>query len=311
MNKKILIILLIFITNFSFSQEKFNKDRLETSKKLVKLIEKKDYKKILKLFPDEIAKKIPEKALKYYVDMGSNFISEYGIPKDKDLITKVNIVPTKTETVMVNSIIFPFPATKEKYTMPKRIIEVGFIEKFGNKKIISFNVAEFQPPPAPKEIKYLDKLEFGTDSISNWRIYYSKGNIKNENREVFAVSGDLNKMKKLKIEKTFNEFFKELTNASIKEKLYPNDIVRFKGNPENISISWQYEGNNKFYRISMILNKENNIDEPLNDYVIVSTSIFANQPTVYYVEKKNVMKLVESLKEFSKRDWKENFEKNP
>ena len=311
MNKKNLIILLIFITNLSFAQKKFNKDRLATSKKLVKLIEKKDYKNITKLFPDEISKNIPKDALKYYVDMGSKFISKYGMPKDDDLITKMNVVPTKYGAVIVNSIIFPFPATKQKNIMPKRIIEVGFIEKYGNKKIITFNVAELQPPPAPKNIKYLDKLEFGTDSISNWRIYYSKGNIKNENREVFAVSGDLNKMKELKIEKTFKEFFKELANAPIKEKLYPNDIVRFKGNPENISLTWQYKGDNKFYRISMILTKEENVDEPLYDYVIVSTSIFANQPTVYYVEKKNVAKLVKSLKEFSKRDWKENYEENP
>ena len=305
------IILFIFIVNFSYSQDKFNKDRLETSKKLINLIEKKDYQKIIKLFPDEIAKKIPEKALKYYTDMGAKFISDYGIPRDGYLLTKVNIVPTKTETILVNSIIFPFPAPKKKHTMPKRIIEVGFIEKYGNKKIISFNVSELQPLPAPKNIKYLNKLEFGTDSISRWRIYYSKGNIKNSNRDVFAVSGDLDKIKELNIEKEFKTFFNELEKAPIKEKLYPNDIIRFKGNPEEISLTWHYKGNNKSYRITMIINKENNIDEPLDNYIIVSTSIFANQPTVYYVAKDKVKKLVQTLTEFANRDWKDEYEKKP
>jgi hypothetical protein len=266
---------------------------------------------IKKLFPDEISKNIPEKALKYYVDMGSTFISKYGIPTDESLLTKVNIVPTKTGVVMVNSILFPFPATKEKSTMPKRIIEVGFIEKYGNKKIVSFKVAELQPPPAPKEIIYLDKLEFRTDSISKWRIYYSKGNIKNKNKEVFAVSGNLDEMKKLQIETDYKNLLKELAEAPIKEKLYPNDIVRFNGKPENITLSWQYQGDNIFYRISMIINKEKNVEEPLNNFVIVSTSIFANQPTVYYVEKNKVKKLVYKLTEFSKRDWKDKYEKNP
>ncbi len=311
MIKKTILILILLISNLTFSQSKFNKDRLETSKKLINLIEKKDYDQILKLFPEEMSKRIQLKALKYYVDKGSEFISKYGIPKDNELITKVNIVPTKDGAVLVNSIIFPFPASKEKNTMPKRIIEVGFIEKFGNKKIVSFTVANLQPPSAPKNINYLDKLAFGTDSISNWRIYYEKGNIQNNNRKVFAVSGDLSKLKKLKIEKTFKNFLKELSKAPIKEKLYPNDIVRFKGNPENISLSWQYKGDSKFYRISMILNKEKNVEEPLNNYVIVSTSIYANQPTVYYVEKSKVKGLVKALTKFSKRNWKDDYEKNP
>ncbi len=306
-----MILVLIFVTKISFAQEESNKERLETAKKIVQFIEKKDYTSIKEMFPDSISKDIPENALKYYVDLGSQFINEFGIPNDESLTTKVNIVPTKTETVLLNSIVFPFPATKDKYTMSKKIIEVGFIEKYGNKKIMSLRVYELQPPPIESKIKYLDKLVFGADSISNWRIYYSKGNIQNQNRDVFAIRGNQEKMESLRIEKDIKSIFSELSNAPIKDKSYPNDIIRFNGNPESISFTWQYKGNNTFYRIQIIINKENDIDEPLNDFVIVSTSQFANQPTVYYVEKNKVKKIIEVLTKFSKKDWRNEYEERP
>ncbi|AFM02774.1 hypothetical protein Fleli_0285 [Bernardetia litoralis DSM 6794] len=306
-----LIIVLLFVTNISFAQEQINKEKLETAKKTIQLIEKKDYEGVKNIFPNSISKNLPEDALKYYVDLGSKFISEFGIPKDESLTTKVNMISTESGTILSNSIIFPFPATKDKSTIPQRVIEIGFIEKYGDKKIVSLSVYQLQQPQISTNIKYLDKLEFGTDSISNWRIYYSKGNLKNKNHDVFAVSGDLEKMKSFEIETKITELFKELSKAPIKDKSYPNDIIRFKEKPEYISFTWQYKNNSIFYKIQMIINKEKDVDEPLNDFVIVSTSKFANQPTIYYVEKNKINKIVKSLTELSNKDWKEYYEKRP
>lgn len=313
MKKTLITLLTIFlIVNASIGQE-IDKAKLATAKKAIEFVKIKDYKKLLKLFPSEIANNIPEKMLKYYVDMGSRFIEEDGIPNDSDLIIKASFMNTKDGMVTVTSITFPFPAPKQQYTMPKKIIEIGFMEKYGNSKIVNLNVREMTPmiTSASTNTEFLDTLDFGLDSLTTWRIYYSKGNVQNNNRAVFAVSGDKAKISELELTKDFENLFKTLKESEVTEKTVLNDILRYKGKPETISIRWQFKGDNKFYRLSTILTSEANSSEPLNDYLIFSTSVFANKQSIYKIKKTDAPKLVELLKKWSTKDWGTNYEARP
>ncbi len=313
MKKTLITLLTLFIVvNSSIAQE-MDKAKLATAKKTLELVKAKEYKKILKLFPTEIANNIPEETLKYYVDMGAKFIEEDGIPTDSDLTIKANFMNTKDGMVTVTSITFPFPTPKQEYTMPKKIIEIGFMEKYGDSKIVNLNVRELTPMimPVSTNTEFLDTLNFGLDSLTTWRIYYTKGNIENENREVFAVSGNKDKINQLDLTKDFEDLFKTLKKSEITEKKALNDIVRYAGKPETISLRFQFKGDNKFYRLSAILTSEENSSEPLNDYLIFSTSVFANQQSIYKIKKSDAPKLVELLKKWSRNDWGNNYEARP
>jgi len=314
--KRLLILLFITILTTHLYAQKIDKAKKETAYKIINLIKEKDYEKIKKCFPPEIGLNIPDNTLKYYVDMGAGFISEYGIPKEDELISKVKFAQTKEGTIQIYSIVFPFPAPKEKYTMPERIIEIGFIEKYGNDKITNIQVAELKPVQTIEQsnIKFLDKLKFGTDSISNWRIYYSRGNVKNIksiNPEVFAVSGNKQKLSDLKIDTLVQIMFNNLEKAPIKEKKFQNDITRYNGRPETISFRWQYKGDNQFYSMQIIILEDSDVSEKLNEFVEVNISVFANEASIYLIKKTDLDQLIKILTDFSKKDWGDNYEENP
>ncbi len=313
--KFILSIVGLFAVLISHAQvdSKSNQDQLKTAKKVVNFIKSKKYKQILNAFPKEIASTIPNKTLEYYVDLGAKYISEDGIPDDDALMTKATMMVTKEGPKLITSITFPFPAPKQKYTMPKRIIEISFMEKYGNLKIASFNVMEYAAISnlTTESAVFLDSLNFGLDSISNWRIYYSKGNIINKNKPVFAVSGTKDSIKTLGLTNDFNSIFHSLKNAEIAEKTILNDIIRYNGKPENISLRWQFKGSGTFYRISLILTEEVDQKEDLNAYIVVSTSVFANENTIYKIKKSDANKIVEILSQFSVKDWGSNYEERP
>ena len=313
MKKTLITLLTLFLIAHASIGQEIDKAKLATAKKAIELIQNKSYKEILKLFPDEIANSIPEKTLIYYVDMGAGFIKEDGIPKDSDLMTKANFMNTKDGMVTVTSITFPFPAPKQQNTMPKKFIEIGFMDKYGDSKIANLNVQELKPMNmmSTSNTEFLETLDFGIDSIKSWRIYYTKGNINNSNREVFAISGKKEELKEMAIEQEFTELFKELKTAKITEKTVLNDIVRYEGKPETISLRWQFEGDNKFYRLSTILTKEKGTSEEFDDYLIFSTSVFANEQSIYKIKKSDSPKIVELLRKWSTKDWGENYETRP
>jgi hypothetical protein len=311
MEKACLIFTFILMAIFCFGQD-IDKPKLETSKRLIALIKASDYDKVLKMFPDEIAANIPREVLKQYIDMGADFIEKYGIPNDDDLITKVKFVPTKDGEIKIYSITFPFPAG-EKYSIPARVIEVGFIPKYGDEKIVNLNITELTPMQSVNAVEagFLDKLDFNTKSITDWRLYYEKGETKNNNKEVFAVSGDKAKLESLQLESQIQSMFNNLSAAPITEKKIQNDITRYNGKPENISLRWQYKGDSQFYRISIILNEETGIIEPLSKYAEISISEFANEQTIYLILKKDIAPLVKIMTEFAYKDWGKNYEANP
>jgi hypothetical protein len=173
----------------------------------------------------------------------------------------------------------------------------------------SFGQIDFDSPP-----KLLNKLSFNVDSISQWRIYYSKGNAASgtsQKRNVFAVSGDKQKLSDLKLESDIKEMFSEINKAPISEKKTQDNITIYNGIPETISFRWQNENDNKFYRITILLTEENNKREKLIDYVEVNISIYANEPAVYLIKKAALEKTVNILKQFKIKDWGNNYEDRP
>ncbi|HLK28526.1 MAG TPA: hypothetical protein VKT28_08095 [Puia sp.] len=173
----------------------------------------------------------------------------------------------------------------------------------------SFAQTDFDSPP-----KLLDKLAFNVDSISQWRIYYSKGNASNstsQKRNVFAVSGDIQKLSDLKMKSDIKEMFSEINNAAISEKKIQNNITTYNGIPETISFRWQNENDNKFYRITILLTEEKNKKEKLMDYAEVNISIYANEPTVYLIKKTSLKKTIDIFNKFVTKDWGTNYETRP
>lgn len=281
-------------------------------------IKEKDYNGFRRLFHVAVIKNANDSVIRQLVDQGSDFIKKYGLPPKEMIMVKHQTSFVKEGQVQIMFLDYPFPAAKEKYTMPDRVISFGFIEKYGMDSLSSFNIKDYAASDSmmtakmPK-IPFLKKLEFNEKDISWFRIYYSRGNLEKKigNEEgVFAVSGDKDKLESLKIEAEFKKIFSLLEKAQIEKTNYKyGGSPKCNGRPEYVYYRFKFNTPpiEKFdeLTIKVVIEEEKGIKE--DDFIFVSH----NQMNRYYISKSKNSELFKLLRDLAYKDYGDKLETDP
>lgn len=317
LNKMKKILILIFTISF-FGCKAQIKDAYSICDTALAKISGKDYKGLRNMFHVAVLKNASDDAIKNLVDQCSAFISKYGLPPKESIMIRHQTSNSKDGPINIIFLNYPFPAPKEKYTMPDRVISFGFIEKFGMDSLSACNIKDYAASDSlmtaqmPK-IPFLATLKFDSKDISWFRIYYSKGNsdkkIGNEDG-VFAVSGDKDKLELLKIENDFKEMFNLMEKAQIEKTNYKyGGAPKGNGRPEYIYYRFKFTTPpvEKFDELTIyvVINEEKGNKE--DDYISVSH----NQMNRYYISKYKNPELFKALKNLAYKDYGDKLEKDP
>jgi len=157
-------------------------------------------------------------------------------------------------------------------------------------------------------------LHFSTQNISEFRIYYTLGNVidsTSTNRKVFAVSGNGQFMHNLGVDTLMNKMFANIDTAKIADKRERSGIIGYSWHPEEISIRWNYENDFNYYRLDLIVREPGNVNSEYKNYALISIGPDLNYQLVFFIDKKDVPTVVSIMNSFIHRDWGNNYEDNP
>jgi hypothetical protein len=293
-------------------------DTYSICEKALSTIKEKDYIGFKSLFHVAVIKNANDSVIRQLVDQGADFIKKYGLPPKEMIMVKYQTSYMKDGQVQMILFDYPFPAPKEKHTMPDRVISFGFIEKFGMDSLSSFNIKDYAASDSimtalMSKLPFMEKLDFNAKDISWFRIYYSRGSVVNKigNEEgVFAVSGDKDKLDSLKIEAELKKIFGLLEKAHIEKTNYKyGGSPKSNGKPEYIYFRFKFNTPpvEKFdeLTIKVIIEEEKGVKE--DDYIFISH----NQMNRYYISKSKNPELFKLLKGLAYKNYGNKLEKNP
>lgn len=63
--------------------------------------------------------------------------------------------------------------------------------------------------------------------------------------------------------------------------------------------------------ISTVLTEEKGVPEEMNEYLIFSSSVFANEQSIYKIKKSDATEIFKLLLKWSTKDWGQNYEARP
>lgn len=313
---KKLLFLLITISFFECSSQ--TDDTYKICENALSRIKEKDYNSFRNLFHAALIKNANDSVIRKLVDQGADFIKKYGLPPKEMIMIKHQTSFSKDGQIQIVLLDYPFPAAKEKYTMPDRAISFGFIEKYGVDSLSFFNIKDYAASDSimtarmPK-IPFLKKLEFNEKDLSWFRIYYSRGNLKKEigNEDgIFAVSGDKDKLESLKIEGKLKKIFSLLEKTQIEKINYKyGGAPKCNGKPEYVYCRFKFNTSpvEKFdeLTIKVVIEEEKGIKE--DDFIFVSH----NQMNRYYISKSKNPELFSLLKALAYKNYGDKLEKDP
>jgi len=142
-----ILFVIIFILTFSITWGQNEKER-QKADEIINLIKGKEYEKVKECFLPKIKNSIPDSVLYHYIDLGTGFISQYGIPNYESV--KVILTPVTSnidksiidkERILLLYFEYTFPATDFDKT-PKRAIVIGFIKESGSDYITSLQIID-------------------------------------------------------------------------------------------------------------------------------------------------------------------------
>jgi len=280
----------------------------------------KDYKGIKEMFQEEAIKGNNDKQLQKLVDEASVLVNKYGLPPKEMIMFRSQLSATIDGPVQLTFVDYPFPAPKEKNSIPDRVISFGFNKKVSMEKfwsiLIHNNITSdsIKTVNTPK-IPFLKTLSFNADDINWFRIYYSKGDSYRDigNAEgVFAVSGNQKKLVDLKIKNKIENIFNLLAKAKIEKTDYKYGIgIKRNGRPEFIRYRFKFNNPpvNNFEELSIyiIIESERGIKEKDEDFIEVTHS-YMNR---YFISKLKNPKLFQALEELAYYNYGNNLEKRP
>jgi hypothetical protein len=166
----------------------------------------------------------------------------------------------------------------------------------------------------PKKKPHLAHFDFKTENITWFRIWYDRGPVKNTfggQSGVYALSGNLDKLKEAKIENLMSEIFNLLNHANVDSTDYKYGLRKTVGNPEDIYLrltfkNYDYKEFNEFDILS-IITPEDGVDELSDGYIVIKHSeVFR-----YFIKVSDHQELWERLKTLAHIDHGDLLEKNP
>jgi antitoxin component YwqK of YwqJK toxin-antitoxin module len=159
MNKKIVLTILILITQFGFAQN--DKKAVKTSKGVLELIKQKDYTEFFNSFEDTIKTRIEE----YQKSAGSDYIQKTvddfnetlsNAKIDFDNFNKKLVVPIDGNSKL-NYVVYQFPMGKKNDS--KDYLETSFFKENNFTKIYSIDIVRVQRMPNVKVIHGAEEEE--------------------------------------------------------------------------------------------------------------------------------------------------------
>lgn len=312
------ILLLLFIAFAILPCKSQTEENFAVCDSVLVRIQQKDYEGFKKLFPSEVLENVDDAVIKTLVDQAAGLVSKYGLPKREMVMINQKISVTTEGQINMLLLDYPFPAPKEKYSMPDRVISFGFSGIFGLYELSGFNIKDYafsdsmMTAQMPK-IPFLESFKFEAKDIKWFRIYYSKGasdkKIGNEDG-VFAVSGDSKKLKKLNLENQLSEIFTLLKKAEIEKTFYKYGMsLKNNGRPEYIyfRFSFNHPPMKDFDELTIKIVIEEEAGIPEDEYIILSH----NQMNRYYISKSQYPELFEKLKALAYLDYGDAIESDP
>jgi hypothetical protein len=281
-------------------------------------ISKKDYQGFRNMFHVAVLNNASDEVIQRLTDQCASLINKYGLPTKESITFTRQTINSSSGPLEIMFLVFPFPAPKEKYIMPDRVISFGFIEKFGLDSLASCNIKDYAASDSlmtsqMTKLPFLKILKFNAKDISWFRIYYSKGTtdrkIGNDDG-VFAVSGDKAKLDSLKIDRDFEKIFSLLEKAQIEKTNYRyGGAPKSNGRPEYIyfRIVFSTPPVDKFDELTIyvVINEEKGVKE--DDYIAISH----NDMNRYFVSKSKNLELFEILRDLAYKDYGNDLEKSP
>lgn len=283
---------------------------LITAKKAISFIESSQLDSLKEMFPSEILKSAKDSDWEDIMVNGRKAIESNNMPPD----SLVEI----SNTININNGVKQIFA---KLSFPFIISDVGSQKMYINLitsqgKLYGLNVGEhpfgmrFIEPNHNES--HLDQHSVKYESINWFRIWYGSGFEKNDYGDRFgyyAVSGDKQKIDKLKIDRELTEFF-YLINSTKPDSIdfkYIED--KSTGNPEYIYLRFKFNNSpyNRFGEFSIYhhLKDEPGKTEPMSKYITIKHS---DKTRYLYSVKKNP-KMVELLKKITYNRYDKYFER--
>ncbi len=314
MNYKHLSFLLFFITILSCGNPYFkainelkntdfqNDSELLTAKKAIGFIEHDQLDSLKSMFPEKIIATVPDSIWRDQLEKGQKAISESKFPSDSLVQVSNTINISKGKKQIFAKLSFPFTNEKDS----TRFINVITSER----QLYGLYVADYPfgirfIEPEHSE-PHLNKHTIRYDSIYWFRIWYGSGFKKNKYGDrygYYAVSGDKEKLDKLKIKPIISEIFELINSAKIDSTDFNYRRPKRNGNSEYIYLRFKmlnepYKNFGEF-EVCYTLEEEKGKPEELSDFIIVKHS----KKTRYFYKKSENLRLVEKLKELAYKDY--------
>jgi len=285
---------------------------LRTSQRAMELIKSKDYENFMFLIPKELKNSFPDDKLRPAIDIASDIINKEGISTGDNVQSRIEYRKNGTDTIAINTIAFLYKGSKESQNPFSHEITFSFIEKYGDKRIVSFNI-NADPQNAGNsglKIQPIDKLKLNSDNVGNYRVYYSEGlpakTVYGKNKGVFALEGDSKTFKSSGLKDIFAPIFKELENCNLKN---PEKFTTMLDYSDAEYIQAELLFNNLEYGIFIYLPIK--VKAAQNNKIIIRQLQMANLGYQYYLDKSDNKKLSDLLENIKTKNWSTNYVDNP
>ena len=318
MRLRTILFLSIFFPSLTFSQTDIERE-YQTSLEALEMLKQMDIEGFKHLIDETVLKGINDQTLKTYAQQASDILNKHELPKKEFLMLGISATAYNGKPINVLSLGFPFPPPGKPGAIADQYIMMIFSKDISEDKIVGFKIRDLTGPARKIEEKarktpHLSHFDFKTENVTWFRIWYDRGPVKNNfggQSGVYALSGNLAKLKEAEIEKLISEIFNLLNSAKIDSTDYKYGLRKTVGNPEDIYLrftfkNYDYTEFNEFDILS-IITPEDGVDELSDGYIVIKHS----QVYRYFLKVSDNQELWEKLKTLAHIDHGDLLEKNP
>ena len=247
--KFIIALLLVFLISCSDNFCKSEDIGLTKSFEIINLIKIKDYNTIKSSFIPQVERTIQLETFTKYIDQCAELIERFGIPEKKDVSRRImtinlgdNDIIDKTNT-FIFYYDFPFPVSNITGKPAEKMISIGFFKELDYQKIVALKLTDntIKSKILPS-FSRLENFDFNINKISHFRIHYTPGNVKKENKK--TVTGNFDDLyKNHKLFEQCDSILSLLNNTKITKFDTITEMPRQNGKPEMLIFQLSFDPN--------------------------------------------------------------------
>lgn len=285
---------------------------IRTSLRAMGFIKSHDYENLMFMVPKDLKKAFPPDKVKIFVDEASNIISREGIPTGNKVQARITLRTNGRDTIVLNTIAFEYPNAKNP-KLYKEIV-IGFIQQYGDKRPISFDI-QTNPQDAGNmklKIQPVSELLLHTNDVINYRVYYNQGKpattLFGKHKGVFVLEGDAKTFTTSGLKAVSESLFSELGKTKLQNPERFNSRLNYDEDGTEF-IQAEFIISNLDYGVFIYLPIKNTGVQ--GDKIIVRQLQFANFGYQYTISKKENPRLVEILQSIAAKNWGSYYADNP